>query len=132
MTRLPVTSQSPQVAPEGAPASASRLFRLQFSLRELLLFVLLVAMALALFTTGWQLHQAKTELAEYRQEYGILKVDDPTTLSAAACWTGEPGKWRWKLHFPPGRYDLPYATTGIPQTGLLDRMGGMGGISNAT
>jgi hypothetical protein len=83
-----------------------------------MLFVMLVAMALALFTTGWRLHRCETELDEFRREYGILKVDDPTKLSAVACWTPEPGRWRWKVHFPPGKYDIHCALSGIPESGL--------------
>ena len=52
------------------------------------------------------------------RNYGILKVEDPTMLQAIARWTPEPNCWRWRVHFPPGRYDLCCATTGIPADGL--------------
>ena len=69
---------SPQ-APSEEPAAAGgqKIGRWQFSLRGLMLFVLLAAMGMALFTTGWQLLRARKELAEYRREYGILNVDNP-------------------------------------------------------
>ena len=90
----------------------------QFSLRTLLLFVLLVAMGLALFVTGRRCRQAEAVLAEYRREYGILKIENPTTLQAVALWTGEPDHWRWRVYCPSGRYDIRFATTGIPTSGL--------------
>ena len=90
-----------------------------------LLFVLIVAMGLSLFVTGRRFKQAETELAEYRREYGILKIaDNPTKLQAIALWTGEPNHWRWRVYFPPGRYDLCYLTTGIPENGLPKPKGG--------
>ena len=92
--------------------------RWQFSLRELLLFVLLVAMGLSLFVTARRFLRAEAELAEYRREYGILKVENPTMLHAVARWTPEPGQWRWRVHLPPGRYDLCWRTTGIPADGI--------------
>jgi hypothetical protein len=92
--------------------------RWQFSLRGLMLFVLLVAMTLSAFVTGRRLLQAEAELAEYRRTYGILKVADSTRLHAVALWTGEPNHWRWRIHCPPGRYDLCFTTSGIPASGL--------------
>ncbi len=90
----------------------------QISLRTLLLLVLLVAMGLALFVTGRRFRDAEAELAEYRREYGILKVENPMTLQAIALWTGEPNHWRWRVYFPSGRYDICFATSGIPTSGL--------------
>ena len=104
--------------PHATAARGRALGRWQFSLRELLLFVLLVAMALSLFVTGRRFLRAEAELAEYRREYGILKVENPTMLHAVARWTPEPGQWRWRVHFPPGRYDLCWRTAGIPAEGL--------------
>ncbi len=92
--------------------------RWQFSLSGLLLFVLLVAMGFSLFLTERRLRQANAELAEYRREYGILKVENPTVLQAIALWTGEPNHWRWRVYVPRGNYDVCYATTGIPVNGL--------------
>lgn len=95
-----------------------RVLRVQFSLRGLLLFVLLIAMATALFVTGRRLRQAEAELAKYRREYGILEVKDSAMLQAIALWTGEPRHWRWRVHFPRGRYNVCFATIGIPAGGI--------------
>ncbi len=92
--------------------------RWQFSLGGLLLFVLLVAMGLSLFVTARRFRQTEAELAEYRREYGILKVENPTKLQAIALWTGEPNHWRWRVYLPRGKYDIYWATTGIPVNGL--------------
>ncbi len=88
-----------------------------------MLFVLLAAMGMALFTTGWKLRRAERELADYRREYGILNVENPAMLCAVARWTPEPGQWRWQVHFPPGRYEVCYATAGIKEEGLPKPMG---------
>jgi hypothetical protein len=98
--------------------------RWQFSLGGLLLFVLLVAMGISLFVTARRFRQAEAELAEYRREYGILKVENPTKLQAIALWTGEPNHWRWRVYFPRGRYDICYATTGIRANGPPTQMEG--------
>ena len=117
---------SPQGPSEEPAAPGGRkIGRWQFSLRGLMLFVLLAAMGMALFTTGWQLLRARKELAEYRREYGILKVDNPAMLCAVARWTPEPGQWRWQVHFPPGRYNVCYATAGIPGDGFPKPLGGL-------
>jgi hypothetical protein len=64
-------SQSSAEEPGGA-ADGSRVGRWQFSLRGLMLFVLLAAMGMALFTTGWKLRRAEKELEEYS---GPKKLD---------------------------------------------------------
>jgi hypothetical protein len=122
MTNESNSTQSP-VEP-GTAAAGHKLGRWQFSLRSLMLFVLLVAMGVALFTTGWKLRRAEKELEEYRREYGILKVEHPAMLHAVARWTPEPGQWRWKVHFPPGRYDVCYATKGLRGDGFPKPSGG--------
>jgi hypothetical protein len=109
----------------GMAAGGQKLGRWQFSLRGLMLFVLLAAMGMALFTTGWKLLRAERELADYRREYGILNVENPAMLCAVARWTPEPGQWRWQVHFPPGRYDVCYATAGIRGDGFPKPLGGL-------
>ena len=89
-----------------------------------MLFVLIVAMGIALFTTGWKLRRAETELADYQREYGILKVDNPAMLCAVARWTPDVGQWRWQVHFPSGRYNVCYATAGIREDGFPKPRGG--------
>ena len=84
-------------------------------------------MAMALFATWQRLRQAEAELAEYRREYGILKVENPKMLHAIPLWTPDPDCWRWRMHFPPGRYDICYATTGIQAEGLPKPEGGFTG-----
>jgi hypothetical protein len=112
------SSQPSNGEPNEAVARSRALGRWQFSLRGLLLFVLLVAMGLSLAVTARRMLRAEAELAEYRRECGILKVENPTMLHAVALWTPEPGRWRWRVHLPPGRYDLCWSTTGIPLHGL--------------
>jgi hypothetical protein len=124
MTTVSQPSQSSLEQP-GGTVSGQKIGRWQFSLRGLMLFVLLVAMGMALFTTGWRLLRAEKELEEYRREYGILKVDNPAMLHAVARWTPEPGRWRWKVHFPPGRYDVCYATKGLHGVGFPEPSGGL-------
>jgi hypothetical protein len=75
-------------------------------------------MGISLFVTARRFRQAEAELAEYRREYGILKVEDPTKLQAIALWTGEPNHWRWRVYVPRGKYQVLYATTGIPISGV--------------
>jgi hypothetical protein len=122
--------------PDKVPAARPARGRWQFSLRGLLLFVLLVAMGLSLFVTVRRLWRAENKLAEYRREYAILEVEDPKKLNVVACWTPEPGRWRWHAHFPPGRYSLSFATKGItdgdfpkPDGDVTDDLKGLGDIS---
>ncbi len=115
--------QSSAEGPGGTP-SGSKIGRWQFSLRGLMLFVLLAAMGMSLFATGCRLRRAERELEQYRREYGILNVDNPAMLSAVARWMPDVGQWRWQVHFPPGRYDVCYATKGIPPSGFPKSAGG--------
>jgi hypothetical protein len=124
MTDTSDSSQSSREESAKAATGGHKLGRWQFSLRGLMLFVLLVAMGMALFTTGWKLRRAEKELADYRREYGILNVENPAMLCAVARWTPEPGQWRWQVHFPPGRYDVCYATAGIQADGFPKPVGG--------
>jgi hypothetical protein len=84
----------------------------------LLLFTLLGAMAIALAVTAGRLHRAEAQLDEYRREYGILKIDDPTRLCAVALWVPQPRSWRWRVNFPTGRYWVSCKTAGIIETGV--------------
>jgi hypothetical protein len=119
MPAQPDSSYRPQPEP-----NRGRLGRWQFSLGGLLLFVLFVAMGLSLFVAVRRAWQAEAELADYQRQYGILKVEDLTELQAVAVWTGEPNHWRWRVYFPRGRYDICYATEGIPANGLPSRISG--------
>ncbi len=112
------SSQSQNQDSTGVLGPGRPLGRWQFSLRGLLLFVLLVAMGLSLVVSTVRYRQAEAELAEYRREYGILKVEDPKMLYAVALWCPEPCQRRWRVYLPPGRYDLCWATTGIRSTGF--------------
>ena len=123
MTAISTSSPPPAEEPSKPAAGGHKLGRWQFSLRGLMLFVLLAAMGMALFTTGWKLRRAERELADYPREYGILNVENPAMLLAVARWTPEPGQWRWQVHFPPGRYEVCYATAGIKEEGLPKPMG---------
>jgi len=58
------------------PAHRHGLGRWQFSLRGLLLFVLLASMAMSLFVTARRLLRVEATLADYRREYGILDVEE--------------------------------------------------------
>jgi hypothetical protein len=102
------------------PSPVSRR-RWQFSLRGLLLVALFVAMGFALLATARRLRQAEATVADYRRQYGILEVSDPTAMQAVALWTGEPNHWRYRVYFPRGRYDICCATSGIPADGLPQR-----------
>jgi hypothetical protein len=88
-------------------------------LRGLLLFSVLAMMAMALFATGKRLLRADAELADYRREYGILNIENPAMLHAIALWTPEPNQqWRWRVHFPPGEYNVSFASKGICDEGF--------------
>ena len=117
-------SQMPPGEPTSGDGRRPVVGRWQFSLGGLLLFVLVVAMGLSLFVTARRFRQAEAELAEYRREYGILKVENPRELQAIALWTGEPNHWRWRVYVPRGKYQILYATTGIPVSGVPTPTGG--------
>ena len=94
--------------------------KFQFSLRSLLLFVLFASMAMSLFVTERRLLRVEAKLADYRREYGILDVEEnPTKVQAVARWTPDRSyQWRWRVLFPPGKYEIHYATSGIPENGF--------------
>jgi hypothetical protein len=123
MTTASEPSQSSLEQPGGI-VSGQKIGRWQFSLRGLMLFMLLAAMGIALFTTGLKLRRAERELADYRREYGLLKVENPAMLCAVARWMPDVGQWRWQVHFPPGRYDVCYATADIRDSGFPKPTGG--------
>jgi hypothetical protein len=81
-------------------------------------------MGMSLFVTARRYRRVEAELAEYRREYGILKIENPTKLQAIALWTGEPNHWRWRVYLPRGEYKISYATTGIPVNGIPTPNGG--------
>jgi hypothetical protein len=114
-------SRQPTDGESHAPPTPRRaLGRWQFSLRGLLLFVLLTSMAMSLFVTARRWRHAEAELADYRQEYGILNVEEnPTKLQAVARWTEKGSyQWKWRVYFPPGKYELCSSTYDIPGNGF--------------
>ena len=95
-----------------SPGSSTK-GRCQYTLRGLMLLVLLVAMALSLIATVRRLWNAEAQLADYRREYGILSAEEPMKLSAVACWAPEPNHWRWRVHFPSGKFAINCTNTKI-------------------
>jgi hypothetical protein len=118
MTNQPDSSQ-PSAGESGEVVERPHgLGRWQFSLRELMLFVALVAMGLSLFVTARRYLWAEAEVARLQREYGVLVVQDPAMFQAVAQWTPERDCWRWRVHLPPGKYDVCYETSELPADGF--------------
>jgi hypothetical protein len=104
--------------------------RWAFSLRTLLLVVLVLCVALGFYLTGRRLREAERELRVLRDETGRLSVEDRTQFHAIALDGDEPNTWRWRLFIPKGhRYSWNLAAEDIPQHDP-PRRAGTQGISN--
>ncbi|HEX2473647.1 MAG TPA: hypothetical protein VHK01_02810, partial [Lacipirellulaceae bacterium] len=91
----------------------------RFSLRTLLLLVVIVCIAIPLGMQSYKLHRAETELRQLRNEVGYLSVDDRSKVHVIAVDMNEPNSWRWRIFLPQGvRYSWCLGFGDIPAKGV--------------
>ncbi len=74
----------------------------QISLATLLLLITVAAFAISHFLTSRDLATTKSELNEYRYQYGDLVVEDPDKIHLLK-FADEQNPWKWHAHFPKGK-----------------------------
>ncbi|MCO8125060.1 hypothetical protein NHH03_25210 [Stieleria sp. TO1_6] len=85
--------------------------RLGFSLRELLMLIMVVALASAFVTTLWRLQRAQAELAVLRQETGYLEPSDEGEIAAVRLPSDLPMTYRVRVRVPDWPpYRVAYST----------------------
>jgi hypothetical protein len=93
--------------------------RWKYSLRTLLLIVVIVCLAIPLVLQSFKLRRVEAELRRLRIETGQLTVDDPTKVHVVAVETDEPNTWRWRMFLPKGvRYTWCLGYGDIPAQGV--------------
>jgi hypothetical protein len=93
--------------------------RWRFSLRTLLLLVVIVCIAIPLGMQSYKLHRAETELRQLRNEVGYLSIDDRSKVHVVAVDMNEPNTWRWRIFLPQGvRYSWCLGFGDIPAKGV--------------
>ncbi len=93
--------------------------RWRFSLRTLLLLLVIVCLAIPLVLQSFELYRAEAELRQLRNQLGHLNVDDRGKVHVIALDTGEPNTWRWRIFLPKGfRYTWCLGYGDIPATGV--------------
>jgi hypothetical protein len=114
-----MTSPVAQETNQDAPRARRRI---RFSLRGLLVGTALLCAVVSHVLTSVALRQSRQEARLLRDELGYLTISDPDMLHAIALAPEEgyaSKRWRWRLHFPPGRkFRVCYKFTEIPDEGI--------------
>jgi hypothetical protein len=96
---------------------------LQFSLRSMLVLVLLAAIGFSLWTSNRQrkeIRRLQDEVKQLKNEVGDVVVEEGQEhkLHALALPTLEDNTWKWRVYVPAGRYFAVSAESGvIPPSG---------------
>lgn len=155
--------------PQSKPPSTSDAqptFGLRFSLATMLMLLLIASLIGSNLFTSWHLQNARQTVVEqksllvakdeeiriYRNQLGLLYVQDPTMVHVLERHNNKPGDWSWRVYVPDGAQFTLYATVGgIPMEGVcfpglgvhvapgettlnvkLDRVSNTGGAMSAT
>jgi len=87
---------------------------MQFSLKALVVSVVICALGLSLWTVSQRLRDVTAELRDQRHELGHLNVTDAEKINFITVPQHEDMKWRWRVQLPVGRkYNLCFSTIGI-------------------
>jgi hypothetical protein len=93
--------------------------RWRFSLRTLLLLVVIVCIAIPMGMQTYKLHRAETEIRRLRNEVGYLSVEESSKVHVIAVDMNEPDTWRWRIFLPQGvRYSWCLGFGDIPAKGV--------------
>jgi hypothetical protein len=91
------------------------LLRPRISLRNLLLLMTCVALAVVWWQTKQRIGPMRADIVRLRTELGYLTIDDPANVIAISTRTGEPAVWQWRIYLPPGRkYRIRCASGFLP------------------
>ena len=123
----------------------STLRRARFSLRTLLLVMVIVALAIAQYVVLRRIREVELanrklfdENVKLRAEAGYLEVDDPRKVAVLRISDLNELTWRWKVWLPTGKWNLSALTQGIPSKDVPDGAsvgavdGGHGVLASAT
>lgn len=92
----------------------------RFSLRALMLALVLLTLFASHLVTSYRLWRAEGEVRRLRDQLGELVVSDPTRIHVLPVELQEPKAWRWRLYLPPSRnYELHEAMSDIPPQGVV-------------
>jgi hypothetical protein len=98
--------------------------RFQFSLRSLLLFILIVALALTSVLMYRRMAAAEKEAAKLRNIAGYLNIEDESQIYAIAMETYDLMTWRWRVYLPADhKYIWHYSTGDISAGGIPESVG---------
>ena len=87
------------------------MFRLRFSMLNLLLLCTIVALGVTLWNNSKLIMPLRAELRDLRKELGYFRVDEPGKINALEADVVTGKAWRWRLHLPPGGdYSLQFKT----------------------
>src|SRR5262245_39937466 len=109
--------------PEKHPRAS--IFR--FSLRELVLLMAVVALAVSNSITSVKLKTVWEENRLLRQEVNRFPLQDESLLHVAALQSTDNLTWRWRLHVPEnGKFVLRTENANLPERGLPTKLGYVG------
>jgi hypothetical protein len=98
---------------------SENLSRWRFSLRTLLLLVVVVCIAIPMAIQTYKLYHAEAEIRRLRNEVGYLSVEEPGKVHVIAVALNEPDTWRWRIHLPRDvRYSWCLGFGDIPAKGV--------------
>ena len=110
---------------ESEKRTRASIFR--FSLREMVLLVAVVALAVSHSMTSLRLRTVSEENRLLRQEVNRFPLDDESLLHVAALQSTDNLTWRWRLHVPEsGTFVLRTENANLPESGLPTKLGYVG------
>lgn len=104
----------------------------RFSLRSILLIVLVVALAIAHGLLLFRHDKLQREVTQLRGEVGHLEVVDKSLVNVIAVPTVDRFQWRWRVYAPPGTmFKVGILTKAIPENGVSDQVRGSFELSSS-
>src|SRR5437773_1739456 len=99
----------------------------RFSLRELILLMAVIALAVSHSITSMRLRTVSDENRLLRQEVNRFPLEDESLLHVAALQSTDNLTWRWRLHVPQnGKFVLRTEDANLPESGLPTKLGYVG------
>jgi hypothetical protein len=99
--------------------------RFRFRLGTALLFVVIIALGVAQFSSTLRVRQLEVrnrfleaENAKLRVEAGYLQVDDPSKVAVLQLREADELSWRWKVYLPRGSWKMHATTRNVALSGF--------------